>query len=1552
MFTVNSLGDLEGLNIYIARPSGEILGSLNDDIDLTSVNLTDNLQSYKELSFDITADIDNKNTWFDYIQEGMQLLVEKYGWFKLDQPTETLDGRQVIKSVNAYSCESELENKNFSIGVNLGLKTSAEYLVEYDDDETELLLNPYTNVPYDWILLYNTLPEQLADLKSVYESGHFGTPGAEITVTDSELITELDKWFSLVPRLKSRITYDSSGDSKLTEYVITEYVGETTTVLSYTLTTEFPARIDKLIRFYTKYRSQLSLLDLVLEETGWTVGNIYGLSDGDYTLANMKCQIDADENKYSVLTQTISQNTRCIVTFDILNRRVNMIPVEQLGEDTGTVLSYENLVNQLNISATDDRLSTRVYVSGGDGLDIAQVNYGMSYIDDLSYKLNTRDSRGNRIYVDDALAEKYENYKQAKNDNRDAYVQYSKQYSVLASNISDIMYRVPNDGLKNDWSTYTQEELEASLKTYNNLLVTLVSLYKDDYGSAGLNEDGSVNETYIRNTMYWWDYSAYKGIIAEIECAIAVYPNYDRQDKWTPAQKEIYKDKITAWETEWSLYGTIELQAKIKTYQQNMQFLAQESVVLVSEDSDEIKSWDELSEDEKADYGNDSSNYYYDTYMEYYNLKVSAQEYLDGLQAEVDSYKQQQTQALDARTAMVKSMQINEYFTDSEADILYRLFRDADYANENIIVTNIDSTDEAIDKMLELYNDGAEQASIVSRPQLNFEIDLENLLALPDFKPMWGKFQNGNYVLVKYKDNTYVKLRMVSMSFNPCQPSQDLKITFSSYIKSRGGVSDLEGLLGNSGSVGSRGSSSSGGGSGGTYGTSDDIDVTISNTMLAQLLNSELFGTRVTNVILDTVNANAITAKSARFTSIDGGTTEIDGGRITTNSISADKLNVDTLSAITANLGNVSVANGSIGTGKQSVDDTATGFFLDSSGNVCFGDTSKYLRYKNGELELAVDSVVIGTTAVKDMIDSKCRTFSQNNEPSTGMNTGDLWIDTDDGNSLHRYDGTQWVDITDSAIKTAKMYMAFYTNKGLFVSTEDLSQISNPDTLTSSYVNITDSTVIVGNTKSSHTEIGNKSFTIKTPKENLLIINTANDGDSASYQYTFEGEINKTNDAMYLPFSVSNNYISSMTATLTVEEEDGQGGVTPQTYTLTYGTDYSIGADNRTVTLIGNTYGSKSGLLTLTYVTTDQLYNFTVGSRITDGSETEYDDLVSKGHGSSSIGNENDASGVYSFAEGLSNYAMGSMSVAMGIRNKAQGNASVALGDRNIVGKYDSTSNDGDYAFAAGQNNVATGRSSVAIGRRNNRYMASGSTDYLPVANGDYSVALGLGNVSKGRASTSVGAYNLVRGRQAFASGFNNTVGSVSDTEDDSAYSVAMGSNNKVLSGHSMAVGSGNTIESGATHGYCIGRDLLIKSTTRNQTVVGEYNAATDDGLFVVGNGADGARSNAMIVDDKGGLTLGMPYFRNYVVASSVVSIGANDEKEVTIDTHTATNGDTISDYELIGIIGISSTRTAYCSITRFFNSGNTISVTLYNNYSLGFDDLQVTVKGLYRYKA
>lgn len=42
--------------------------------------------------------------------------------------------------------------------------------------------------------------------------------------------------------------------------------------------------------------------------------------------------------------------------------------------------------------------------------------------------------------------------------------------------------------------------------------------------------------------------------------------------------------------------------------------------------------------------------------------------------------------------------------------------------------------------------------------------------------------------------------------------------------------------------------------------------------------------------------------------------------------------------------------------------------------------------------------------------------FTQPNEPTTGMIAGDIWYDTDDGNKPYRYDGVDWVDVTDVRI--------------------------------------------------------------------------------------------------------------------------------------------------------------------------------------------------------------------------------------------------------------------------------------------------------------------------------------------------------------------------------------------------------------------------------------------------------------------------------------------------------------------------------------------------------
>ena len=692
----------------------------------------------------------------------------------------------------------------------------------------------------------------------------------------------------------------------------------------------------------------------------WSVGELYGVSEGDYSLVNRKYQFEIEETLYAFLTQDFATTSKCIVNFDILNRRVNVTPVEYIGNDTGIVLAYDSLVRQLDIATEEDRLATRLRVVGGDDMEITRVNFGSNLVDDLFYKMNAKDLNGNRIYVSDALAAKYEDYKEYRETQREEYIQLSKEYESYADQISEIKNRVPNDNLRNDWGTFSLDELKAANTSFKNLLATLKSLYKEEYGNLGLNPDGSINENFIKTTPYWWDYDAYNNILVEIECAIAVFPYYDDTSHWTDAQKHQYEDAIKAWETDWSLFGTDELQAKISTYQQNMNLMLEEPS---SDDPDEsksavirkysagyeIKTWNELTAAEKESYANNSELYHYDLYMEYYDNAESAQDYLDDLLDEIATLEELQAQTQTDRQEIVSDVAYESYFTEDECKIIYKLFRDSDYSNENILTTSIDTSSEKIDHMYELLQDAQNKVSETSRPQLTFSVEADNLLSLVDFEPLWDSFFCGNYLMVQYQDDVYVRLRLLGFTFNPCLPSSnDLRIEFSNFTRSKSEYNDWDNLLGQSdgGTSSSSGGSGKGGSGSGAYGESDDIDITISNTMLAKLLNTEMFGSRVTDVILDTMDLNKLFARTATFGGLANGTTTIDGKCIITGYIADQYYNG---------------TNGAINNTEGSIINLETGKFNFGGGKIL---------YDGSALNIIVDELYIGTQNVEETIET------------------------------------------------------------------------------------------------------------------------------------------------------------------------------------------------------------------------------------------------------------------------------------------------------------------------------------------------------------------------------------------------------------------------------------------------------------------------------------------------------------------------------------------------------------------------------------------------------
>lgn len=942
-------------HIYLCNSSGKLLGLLNG-IDEDTCSLKINLLGVQELSFEVQEfiNIDGvlvKTNLYDEIGMLMNLFIPDIGFFIIDSSSISINDTE-RKTISASSCEKELEHKNTTFKINCGTTDSLEYIVTYDDGETESLINEYTGLPYDYITVKNTYDTVLKNVLNRYKRGYYNQYGQSEWVYSNK-IQEIVDLCNMIPRVKNKVITHQNNSTSIEEYVIFTYDQDGKNVTAIQLVNGlFENRLNTLIKFYEKYKTQLSIMDYITYKTNniWSIGHV------DKKFINKKVRFEIENTSiYNFITQELANSLECIPVFDSLNKTISLYSVENIGMDTGINLSYDTVQNSLDIQCDENSIFTRFKVSGGDGLSIKQVNFGTDIIEDLSYFMDYRDSNGQRLFVTDELYNKYQSYIKWKDDNREQFKNYSINRNSILKDINDLICRVPNDGLKVDWDTYTSTELEEQLSTYKKLLNTLITLYKNDYGSNGCNPDGSVNENFIKNTIYWYDYCAYKHVIQQIE---------------TTANNGLSDEEkvklIDAYKTEWTLYGTKELENIITSYEDKLSIFKEEGSLIFGVNGN-ILYWDDLSDLQKKEYNNDLSGTYNmrcDEYMSKYNEMISAKSYLDSLKSQLDSLNNQ----LSSLDSSYKSLNINsdirnfsingqKVFTDDELKILNSLYIDTDYSNENIITTSSDSIVSKINHSTDLLNDAIEKLSISAQPQYTFSVGIDNILHIQGFESLLNDFNVGNYIYIEYKTGLFLKMRLVSYAYNPLIVDNELSVEFSNMIKSATSYNDYSYLLGNINGSSKSSSSSSGGTGGSSSDFGDELDVTMTDTMLAKLLNTELFGTRVTNVILDTIDVNRLNAKYATFGGLSGGTTIIDGACLQTGTILSNAiLNNQPYTIINLDDGSFSFAGGKLyyspttnelvmqGTISSSVIEAPTinggsikigdNFYVDSSGNI------------------------------------------------------------------------------------------------------------------------------------------------------------------------------------------------------------------------------------------------------------------------------------------------------------------------------------------------------------------------------------------------------------------------------------------------------------------------------------------------------------------------------------------------------------------------------------------------------------------------------------------
>lgn len=233
---------------------------------------------------------------------------------------------------------------------------------------------------------------------------------------------------------------------------------------------------------------------------------------------------------------------------------------------------------------------------------------------------------------------------------------------------------------------------------------------------------------------------------------------------------------MKAYETDWKLYGIAELKVKISTYDGCIKELKKNGYA---------GEYNAL-----AGYTESYFSQMHQKYLDYISLKEQAEVALAERQAEYNAAERPEIQ--ESRNQIAKDVLIENFgkvqteypaFTESEIYIIKSLYNQAVYSNENIIVTTLDTTADAVDKSMILYKDAIEELYVESHPQYTYTNEIGNIYALPEFKEYHDQLAVNDFVRVGLSDTKYIKLRVIEIIYNPCDMDETMEVTFSNMVQ-------------------------------------------------------------------------------------------------------------------------------------------------------------------------------------------------------------------------------------------------------------------------------------------------------------------------------------------------------------------------------------------------------------------------------------------------------------------------------------------------------------------------------------------------------------------------------------------------------------------------------------------------------------------------------------------------------------------------------------------------------------------------------------------------
>lgn len=242
--------------------------------------------------------------------------------------------------------------------------------------------------------------------------------------------------------------------------------------------------------------------------------------------------------------------------------------------------------------------------------------------------------------------------------------------------------------------------------------------------------------------------------VGEYEELIVEYQDYYNQIHYLESEK--MPDDPDS--TDWTQYCLNQLKSKLASYEEVQ-------AVMI-----------------KAGQGDPSHEDYETMYLPCYNAIQAINAQITIVEGQINDLKEEQSAIGEQMNAIIDAVSMQNNFTTEQLKELDQFIRQDELSSDNFVVTDTMTDSERMDMLHEMLEYGQEELAKVAQPILQFDMDMANIFAIPEFNNLSEHFKEGNYIHCCLRDDYIIKLRILTISIN-FYNENDFSVTFGNIMK-------------------------------------------------------------------------------------------------------------------------------------------------------------------------------------------------------------------------------------------------------------------------------------------------------------------------------------------------------------------------------------------------------------------------------------------------------------------------------------------------------------------------------------------------------------------------------------------------------------------------------------------------------------------------------------------------------------------------------------------------------------------------------------------------